>query len=99
MLFDGCFLLPKNNPTTNCHILTSVKMLGYKVPLTKIIFAVLFGISNVNSDIFEGPWPYEKPTRNPELTLRCKRKPKILHWEHIFMMDNLWNLPIQLLKT
>ena len=57
-------------------------MPGYNVPLTKIIFAVLFGISDVNSDIFEGPWPYEKPTRNPELTLRCKWKPKIRQCEH-----------------
>ena len=38
----------------------------YKVPLTKIIFAVLIGICEVNSDIFGGPWPYEKPTWNPE---------------------------------
>ena len=78
-----------NNPTTNRHILTCVIMPGYKVPLTRIIFAVLFGISDVNPDIFERPWPYEKPTRNPEPTLRHKWKPKILHWEHIFMMDNL----------
>ena len=63
-------------------------MPGYKVPLTKIILAVLFGTSDVNSDIFEGPWPYEKPTSNPELVLRCKWKPKILHEEHIFMMEN-----------
>ena len=64
-------------------------MPGYKVPLTKIIFAVLFGISDMNSDIFQGPRPYKKPTRNPELTLRCKWNPKILHWENIFMIDNL----------
>ena len=61
----------------------------YKVPLTKTLFAVPFGISDVNSDIFEGTWPYEKATRNPELTFRCKWKLKILHWKHIFMMDNL----------
>ena len=56
-------------------------MPGYKVPLTKIIFAVLFGISDVNSDILERPWLYEKPTRNPELTLRCNWKPNIFQWE------------------
>ena len=99
MLLMVCFLLPKNNPTINRHFLTSIKIPGYEVPLTKIIFTVLIGIFDVNSDIFEGPWPYRKPTRNPKLTLRCKWKTKILHCEHIFMIDNLSNLSIQVLKT
>ena len=52
-----------SNLTTNHPFQTSIIISGYKVPLTKIIIAVLFGISDVNSDIFEGPWPYEKQTR------------------------------------
>ena len=95
-----CFLLLKNNPTTNRHILTSVKMPGYKVPLTTIIFAVLIGISDVNSDIFEGPWPYKKPTRSPELPLRCSGNQRFFigstysWWTTLrTFLSSFWNLP------
>ena len=61
----NCYLVKffqtfKSNLTTNRPSQTSVIIPGYKVSLTKIILAVLFGISDVKSDIFEGPWPYEK---------------------------------------
>ena len=83
------FLLLKDYSTSNLHIRTSIIIPGCKALSTKNIFKVLIGISDMNSDILEGPWPYEKSTKNTELTLRCKWKPKILHWEHIFKMDKL----------
>ena len=49
-----------NFKLNNLHIRTSKINPGYKVPLPKIILVFLFGISDVKSDIFEGPWPYEK---------------------------------------
>ena len=45
----------KSNLTANRPFQTSFIISGYKVPLTKTTLSVPFGISDVNSDIFEGP--------------------------------------------
>ena len=68
-----------------------------KILSAKIIHAIKY-LESLNRKIIDHN-ALATPQTNPELTLRCKRKPEILHWEHIFMMDNLQNFSIQLLKT
>ena len=71
----------KSNPTTNRPFQTSIIIPRYKVPLTKIIFVVLFGISDLNSDIpisSRGPG-HTKNQPEPELTFRRKRKPNFYY--------------------
>ena len=64
------FLMLKSNPTTNRHFRTSVIMRGYKAPSTKKFFAVLFGITDVNREVFVFlPWPHRTSTKQ---NLRCK---------------------------